>query len=259
MRQLLATIALMLCVAAAPAEIRLEPVEYLDGETQLEGWVAYDDAIEGKRPGVMIVHQWTGITAYEKRRASMLAELGYVAFVADIYGKGISPVPRSEAGQYAGKYKGDLPLLRSRVNSALETMKAQPRVDASQTAAIGYCFGGTAVLELARSGADVDGVVSFHGGLSTPAPQDAKNIKGKVLVLHGADDPAAPMSEVVGLVEEMEAAGVDYHLTLYGEARHSFTQPMAGNDKTQTSVYNEKADKRSWEHMKTFFNELFGE
>ncbi len=171
------------------AEIKTKAVEYKDGDTTLEGWMAFDDSIQGKRPGVLIVHQWKGLTDYEKKRAEMLAKLGYNVFAVDIYGKGVRPKSPQEAGPLAGKYKSDRPLLRRRVNAGLAVLQKDERTDTKHIAAIGYCFGGTTVLELARSGADVAGVVSFHGGLSTPTPEDAKNIKGKVLALHGADDP----------------------------------------------------------------------
>jgi dienelactone hydrolase len=258
MFRLLALALLVAVAAAAPAEIKKDPIDYDHDGVALQGWLVYDDSFSGQRPGVLVVHQWTGITDYEMMRAGMLAELGYVAFVADIYGKGVSPVPRSEAGQWAGKFRSDRPLFRARVGRALDVMKENKLVDSERTAAIGYCFGGGAVLELARSGAEVSGVVSFHGGLNTPTPEDAKNIKGKVLVLHGADDPVDPLTDVVALVEEMRAGGVDYHIVLYGDAVHSFTQPSAGSDKSRGSAYDEKADKRSWEHMKQFFEELFG-
>ena len=239
------------------AAIHIETVEYKQGDTTLEGFVAYDDAIQGKRPGVLVVHQWMGLTDYEKHRAEMLAQLGYVAFCADIYGKGVRPQNTAEAGAQAGKYKGDRQLLRARVNAGLDALRRQPQVDPNRIAAIGYCFGGTTVLELARSGADVAGVVSFHGGLDAPNPDDGKNIKCKVLVCHGADDPFSSPQDIAALENEMRKGGVDWQLIKYGGAVHSFTQPMAGNDNSKGAAYNEKADKRSWEEMKRFFAEIF--
>jgi len=162
-----------------------------------------------------------------------------------------------EAGATAGKYKNDRPLLRQRVRAGLDQLLKVKNVDSSRVAAMGYCFGGTTVLELARSGADVKGVVSFHGGLGTPSPEDAKNIKAKVLALHGADDPNVPPPEVQAFQEEMRKAKVDWELVSYGGAVHSFTDWNAGNDNSRGAAYNEEADKRSWEAMKAFFQELF--
>ena len=250
---------LLCCTALAPAAITSEPVEYADGTQKLEGFAVYDDAVSGKRPGVVVVHQWMGITDHERMMARRLAELGYVAFIADIYGKGNRPADRAEAAKFAGRFKDDRKLLRERVNLALAQLKDHKLTNGANTAAIGFCFGGTAVLELARSGADVDGVVSFHGGLATPTPGDAGNINAKVLVLHGAADPHVPLEEVVDFTEEMTQAGVDWHMTAYGGAVHSFTQKEAGNDPSKGSAYDEDAARRSWQHMKMFFDELWGE
>lgn len=245
--------------SAGMAELRSEAVEYRDGDAVMEGYLVYDDAKQGIRPGVLVVHEWMGLNDYAKRRADQLAGLGYIAFAADIYGKGIRPKDTTEAGQFAGKYRSDRKLLRSRVNAAFSVLNDQDLTDLKRTAAIGYCFGGTTVLELARSGADLSGVVSFHGALSTPAPGDAKNIKAKVLALHGADDPNVKPDEVAAFQEEMRNAGIDWYFVSYGNAVHSFTNPDAGNDPKKGAAYNEKADKRSWEAMKSFFREIFGE
>ena len=244
-------------VMNAKAAVQFKTVEYKQGDTVLEGLSVYDDAVQGKRPGVLVVHQWKGLGDYEKKRAEMLAKLGYNVFAVDIYGKGVRPKDPKEAGAQAGKFKNDRQLLRSRVQAGLEQLKQSDLTDTKHIAAIGYCFGGTTVLELARSGADVAGVVSFHGGLSTPTPDDAKNIKCRVLALHGADDPNVPQKEVEGFEKEMRDAKVDWQLVAYGNAVHAFTDWNAGNDNSKGVAYNEKADKRSWEAMKSFFNELF--
>ena len=241
----------------ASAKIVTQSIEYKQGDMTLEGFLAFDDAVARPRPGVLVVHQWMGLTDYEKHRAEMLAQLGYVAFCADIYGKGIRPKDAREAGVEAAKYKTDRALLRRRVNAGLEELKKNPLVDRTRVAAIGYCFGGTTVIELARSGADIAGVVSFHGGLDSPAPADGKNIKCRVLVCHGADDPFEKASDLAAFEDEMRAANVDWRLIKYGGAVHSFTQPMAGNDNSKGAAYNEKADRRSWEDMKNFFAEIF--
>jgi dienelactone hydrolase len=239
------------------ADIKTQTVEYGQGGTVLEGFAAYDASMTGKRPAVLIVHQWKGLTDYEKRRARMLAELGYNVLAADIYGKGVRADNPKDAAALAGKFKADRALLRSRVMAGMNFLKADPKTDAKRTAAIGYCFGGTTVLELARSGAEVSGVVSFHGALNTPTPADAMNIKGKVLALHGADDPFVPLPEVTAFEEEMRKANVDWQLVAYGGAVHSFTDSSAGSDASKGAAYNEKADHRSWEAMKAFFHEIF--
>lgn len=243
--------------AAARATIQSKIIEYQQGDTTLEGVLVYDDATKTKRPGILIVHQWLGLTDYEKHRAEMLAKLGYVAFCADIYGKGVRPKNVQEAGVEATKYKSDRALLRARVNAGLAELKQSQLVDPTRLAAIGYCFGGTTVIELARSGADIAGIVSFHGGLDSPTPADGRNIKCKVLVCHGADDPFEKAEDFAAFQNEMRDNQVDWQLIEYGGAVHSFTQPMAGNDNSKGAAYNERADKRSWEAMKQFFAELF--
>ena len=241
---------------AARAMIRTQTVEYQHGGTTFEGFVAYDDSVKVPRPGVLIVHQWKGLTEYEKKRAEMLAHLGYVAFAVDIYGKGVRPKDTAEAGATAGKYKGDRALLRARVNAGLEAMRKQPLVDPKRIVAIGYCFGGTTVIELARSGADIAGVVSFHGGLDSPTPADGKNIKCKVLACHGADDPFVPVKDRTAFEDELRNAGVDWQLIQYGGAVHSFTDWNADGS-MKGAQYNERADHRSWADLKQFLAECF--
>lgn len=252
----LPALAIMVAMSAR-GEIVFKPVEYKQADTVLEGLSVYDDAFQGKRPAVLVVHQWKGLGDYEKKRAEMLARLGYNVFAVDIYGKGIRTQTPQEAGAEAGKYKSDRALLRARVRAGLDVLLNHELTDSKHVAAMGYCFGGTTVLELARSGADIAGVVSFHGGLSTPNPSDAKNIKAKVLALHGADDPNVPPKEVAGFEEEMRQGGVDWQLVAYGGAVHSFTDWNAGNDNSKGAAYNEHADRRSWVAMKQFFAEVF--
>jgi dienelactone hydrolase len=256
MKNLIPTFLLMTTVLASRAAIHTEIVEYKQGDSTLEGYLAYDDAISGKRPGVLVVHQWLGLTDYEKQRAEQLAQLGYVAFCADIYGKDNQPKNVQEAGALAGKYKSDRALLRARVNAALDVLEKSDRVDTRRIAAIGYCFGGTTVIELARSGAGIAGIASFHGGLDSPTPADGKNIKCKVLVLAGADDPFQKPEDLTAFESEMRDSKVDWQIVFYGGAVHAFTQPDPGFVNAGAK-YNEKADKRSWQAMKDFFAEIF--
>ena len=239
------------------AAIQTKTVEYQDGDQVLEGYLAYDDALSIKRPGILVVHEWKGLGDHAKKSAEKLANLGYVALAVDMYGKGIRPETNEDAAKEAGKYKNDRKLMRQRIKAGLEKLKKSPNVDPEKIAAIGYCFGGTTVLELARSGADVDGVVSFHGGLSSSAPEDAKNIKSEVLVLHGADDPLVNVAEVKAFTDEMDQANVKYKFIAYPGAVHSFTNPAAGDDPSKGVAYNREADQKSWEEMQKFLADVF--
>lgn len=259
MKYFLMVIMVVLGYASAGAELRTELIEYKDGDVLLEGYLAYDDAVKGKRPGVVVVHEWWGLNRYIEKRTEKLAKLGYIAFAIDIYGKGKSTRDPQKAGELSGIYIKDRKLMRSRANAGLDVLSRHNLADASSIAAIGYCFGGTTVLELARSGASLAGVVSFHGGLDTPNPGDAKNIKGSVLVLHGADDPFQSREKIEAFQDEMRKAGVDWQMNIYGGAEHSFTNPEADKLGIKGVAYNEKADKRSWEAMKIFFREIFKE
>lgn len=258
MRRITAAIFLVAIIAnMAFAELHTKAVEYKHGDAVLEGYLAYDDLFTGKRPGVLIVHEWKGLGKYAKSRAEQLASLGYIAFAVDMYGKEIRPTTNEEAAAEAGKFYNDVPLMRARANAGLQILKTEPNVDTTKIAAIGYCFGGKTVLELARSGAPIAGVVSFHGTLATPNPEDARNIKCKVLVCHGGIDPNVPPDQVKAFEDEMAAANVDWQVIAYGGAVHSFTNPEAGNDPTKGAAYNERADKRSWQAMQSFFAEIF--
>jgi len=250
-------IALLLMAAGVFGKTVTRTVEYKHGEVTLEGYLAYDDASSDQRPGVLVVHEWYGLNENARMRAEKLAQLGYVALAVDIYGKGIRPKNNEEAGAQAGKYKGDRPLMRGRIIAALEELRRHPLVDSQRIAAIGYCFGGTTVLELARSGADIAGVVSFHGGLDTPDPADARNIKCKILVCHGADDPHVPAEQVTAFQNEMRSAGVDWQMIYYGGAVHSFTNSGLSTDNSQGAAYNADADRRSRGDMNQFFAEIF--
>ena len=248
---------LLFSVSIAHAKVVTEPMEYRDGDTVLEGYMAYDDSISGKRPGVLVVHEWWGLNDYARKRTEQLAQLGYVAFAVDMYGKGVLAKTPQEASTLAGRFKDDRQKMRRRAGLGLEVLKAHKLVDEGKIAAIGYCFGGTTVLEMARGGADIAGVVSFHGGLATPSPAEKGVVKAKVLVLHGADDPFESPAEIAAFQDEMRAAGVDWQMVYYGGAVHGFTNPDADAAGIKGVRYNAPADKRSWEAMRQFFKELF--
>lgn len=257
MKKILTSIVLTgLMSLTANAKVELKKVEYKSGDQTFEGVVAMDSALKGKKPGVVVFHNWMGVTGETESKITELAKLGYVAMAGDIYGKGIRPKDAKEAGELATKYKNDRKLLRERVNLALDELKKNAHVDSTKLFATGYCFGGTAALELARSGAPLLGTVTFHGGLSNPTPSDAKNIKGQVAVFHGAVDPFVPADEVAAFKKEMDEAKVPYELTMFSQTVHSFTEKGAGDDITKGAAYNATADKRSWEGMKNFFAEL---
>ncbi|MDB5297756.1 MAG: dienelactone hydrolase [Phycisphaerales bacterium] len=241
----------------APAAVVTKDVKYAAGGAEYVGFLAYDDATAGKRPGVLVAPEWVGVNDYAKGRAKQLAGMGYVAFVFDPYGGGKTAADTKQAAEWSTAVKNDRPELRKRVAAAFDTLKKQPQTDPAKTAAIGYCFGGTSVLELARSGADVLGVVSFHGGLSTPMPAKAGELKAKVLACHGADDAFVPPAEVAKFEQEMRDAKADWQLVAYGNSVHSFTNPGADGKTVPGAMYNEAADKRSWAAMKDFFGELF--
>lgn len=257
-RTFLAALALLV-PATAQAALHTQVIGYKHGDTELEGFLAYDDAVQGKRPGVIIVHDWTGHNPYARRRAEEVARLGYVAFAIDMYGKGVRAKTAQDGPKLAAPFKNDRLLMRARAGAALDVFKAQAQVDPQRIAAMGYCFGGTTALEMARGGMDLVGVVSFHGDLSSPRPDDAKNVKAKVLALHGADDPFVPRKDVEAFEDEMTKGHVDWQLVVYSDAVHSFTNPDAGSDKSRGSAYNAKADHRSWVAMQNFFTEVFGE
>jgi dienelactone hydrolase len=256
---IVALLALAFAAAPARAELKSKEIEYKDGDTTLLGYLVWDDAAgQAKRPGVVVVHEWMGHNDYVRRRANMLAKLGYVAFALDMYGKGVLAKDPQEAGQMAGRFKNDRKLMRERARAGLDVLKKQPTVDPSRIAAMGYCFGGQVALELGRSGADLKGIVSFHGALDTPTPEDAKNIKAKVLACHGASDPFVPLEHVRDFIQEMENGKVDYRVIAYGPGVvHGFTNPDNRNSPMQGLAYDANADRRSWQAMQDFFQEIF--
>jgi dienelactone hydrolase len=250
--------AIVATVAGAPAQaaIKTQLVDYKQGDATLQGYLAYDDSKTEKRAGIVVYHDWNGMTDTVKERARMLAQLGYVAFAADIYGKGVAPKSPAEAGAEAGKYMKDRALLLARAQAGLDVLRKNAMVDQAKLAAVGYCFGAAPALDLARNGADLKSVVSFHGSLRAPE-QNPKMIKAKVLALHGADDPLVNQEAVQAFQKEMKEAQVDYAVVLYGGALHSFTDKRANNP-AQGVKYDEKADKRSWTAMRDFLRETPG-
>ena len=257
MKGFLAILAAFAFSLPAAAKVKTEVVEYKQGDVVLQGYLSYDESITGKRPAVLVVHDWMGVSDDTKMRAEMLAGLGYVALTADIYGKGVRPKNAQEAQAEAGKYYKDRALWRARAKAGLDFLASRPEADPDRLAVMGYCFGGGTALELARSGAPVKGVVTFHGSLSSATPEEAKNIKGKVLVLHGADDPYVKQADVTAFMDEMRNGGVDWELVQYSGAVHAFTIKGAGTDNSKGAAYNAEADRRSWQAMKDFFSEVF--
>jgi dienelactone hydrolase len=235
--------------------MKIETLEYSDGETTFLGYLA-DPEGSGRRPGVLIAHEAPGLNDHPKRRARMIAELGYVALAADLYGNGRTAQRPEESQQLMNPLREDIPRLRRRTRAGLDALAKLPNVDPRRVGAMGYCFGGLAVLELARTGAPVAGIVSFHGILSTKTPEDAKNIAGRILVCTGADDPLVPPDQVAAFSDEMTKAGVDWQVVTYGGAKHAFTNPDA--KRPPVLEYNAAADARSWDAMRGFWFELFG-
>lgn len=256
MKQVLGSLFILL-LTCAPA-LAGESVTYTHDGTTLEGYLAVPEEGDGPFPAILIAHQWKGLGAYEKSRADMLAKLGYVAFAVDVYGQGVRPESQEAAAAESSKYKSNPELARGRMMAALETVRGMENVDATKIAAIGYCFGGTMALELARAGADIAGVVSFHGGLASEKPAtEAGALKPAIFVHHGAEDPYVSDEEVARFKQEMRDTKADWQFISYADAVHAFTEKEAGNDPSKGVAYNEKADKRSWAYTLDFFRLIF--
>ena len=255
MNKTLALILLSMTLAApARAALKTSEVDYKQGDTVLQGYFAWDDSYKGRRPGVLVVHEWWGHGPYARRRAEQLAGLGYLAFANDMYGKGKTAKTHEEAGALSGPLRSDRKLMRERAMAAVEVLRKNPLADPARIAAIGYCFGGTTALELARMGADLKGVASFHGGLDTPTPAEPGAVKAKVLVLQGAEDKWT-MTGLPAFEDEMRAAKADWQVLTYGGAVHSFTVKEAGDDPSKGMAYDAAADRRSWAALKDFLAE----
>jgi len=246
-----------LSLTAVEARIITRTMEYRQDGTVMRGFLAYDDGLKAKRPGVLVVHEWWGLNDFARERAVKLAGLGYVALAADMYGGGATTTDREEAGKLAGALLKNPDLLRARAQAAFKVLVADPRVDPKRPAAIGFCFGGTTVLELAYSGADLAGVVSFHGGLPRPQPGDLKRLKASILVLHGAEDPHVPAADITAFEQAMRQAGADWQMVFFGGAVHSFTNPAAGDHKASGAAYDARAARRAWRYMQEFFRDIW--
>lgn len=249
--------ALFLQTSAQAASLTEKSVEYRDGDQVFEGFLAMPSTVSKRGlPGVLIVHNWMGVSDETKSKARSLAQLGYIAFAAVVYGKGVRPKNADEASKLASKFRdGDRTAFRKNLQAGLKALSAVPGVDPARLGAMGYCFGGTGAIELGRSGAALKGIVSFHGGLDSPIPADGKNIKAKVLALHGADDPYVPAKNLAAFEDEMRSNKIDWQLVKYGNAVHSFTEKGAGNDNSKGAAYNADADRRSWAEMERFWKE----
>lgn len=231
-------------------------ISYKEGSTELEGYLSETSNKVKKTAGFIIIHDWMGLSDDNRQEADKLADKGFVALAADIYGKNIRPKNPDEAGKTAGIYKNDRVLLKKRVQAAYDLLSKNPKVDPKKIFVFGYCFGGMTALELARSGAELAGTITFHGNLDSPHPEEVKNIKGKVLILHGAIDPYVPASQVQEFQTSMDSAGKDYQLIKYSGAVHAFTNKKAGDDIKKGAAYNALADQRSRKHFDLFIEEV---
>ncbi|MCG6938067.1 MAG: dienelactone hydrolase family protein [Gammaproteobacteria bacterium] len=260
MKQLLVMVVVLLFTSTTFAEVVGKEVTYQAGGATLKGYLATDTAIAGKRPGVLVVHEWWGLNDYARKRARMLAELGYTALAVDMYGDGKTADHPDDAGKFAGEVRNNMPAAEARFRAAMELLRSQPSVDRDKIAAIGYCFGGGVVLEMARRGLDLKGVASFHGSLGTAEPAQPGKVKASVLVLNGDADPFTKPEQIAAFKQEMSAAGVDYKFIGYPGAKHSFTNPDAdsfGKKFNLPLAYNAEADRQSWLELQNFFARIF--
>ncbi len=245
-----------LTAAVAKADIIAESVVYEIEGQPYEGYFAINEGFGAQQPIVLLVHDWDGVDEYEQRRVQMLAESGYAAFAVDLYGQGVRPTTTEESQAESGKLYSDRAAMRQRLYAGLAQAQRMAGVNPNQVVAIGYCFGGASVLEFARAGVGLNGFVSFHGGLETPEGQDYSAVAGPLLILHGGDDPVAPMTQVAALADQFNAAGVDYDMSIYGGARHAFTVWTASGE---SSRYDAQADIQSWNALLTFLAKSFSE
>ena len=247
-------------LSPAYAKVQGKPVDYTAQGVVMKGYLAYDDAVKGKQPGVLVVHEWWGHNEFARKRARMLAELGYTALAVDMYGDGKQAMHPDDAGKFSGELMKNFDVARARFLAAMDFLKKQPTVDPERIAAIGYCFGGGVVLNMARQGMDLKGVASFHGSLAAVKPAEPGMVKAKIIVFNGADDKFVPVEQIEAFKKEMTDANVDFRFINYPGAIHSFTNPDAtalGKKFNLPLGYNAEADKKSWEEMKKFLDTIF--
>jgi dienelactone hydrolase len=262
MTRLMLTVTILFTISAnqhVAAEVQTKSIEYRDGGVSLQGFLAWDATSDQRRPGVLVVHEWWGLNDYARGRATQLAELGYVAFALDMYGKGKVTEHPKQAGQWATTIRKNADAWRARARAGLKILKQQDQVDPNRLAAIGYCFGGSTVLQLAFGGDDLRGVVSFHGSLPVPTADEAARTKSRLLVCHGAADRFIPAEQIGKFQQALDEGGVDWQMVYYAGAKHSFTNPGADAKNIDGIGYNKKADQRSWGHMQAFFDEIFAD
>ncbi len=259
MKNLLLSLTLLCLSVPAFAAVHGKEVSYAANGTTMKGYIAYDDAVKGKRPAVLVVHEWWGHNDYARKRANMLAELGYVALAVDMYGDGKQALYPADAGKFAGEVSKNKPMTKARFEAAMKVLRKDKRVDAHKLAAVGYCFGGSVVLNMAREGEDLKGVASFHGGLGTDTPAEVGKVKAQVRSFTGADDKMIPAAQVEGFKQEMEKAGVNYKTVVYPGVMHSFTNPDADEYAKKFNLplaYDAEADKDSWAQLQVFLADV---
>jgi len=260
MKKMMAVVLLSLISVSAEAGVQGREMVYHIGDTEFTGYLAFDDAASGKRPGVLVLHEWWGHNAYARKRADMLAKLGYTAFALDMYGTGKLAAHPDDATKFMQAVTGDMPELKRRFQGALNILKSHSTVDQKRVAAIGYCMGGGISLNMARAGADLDGVIVFHGSLATEAPVKPDQIKADIMVFTGAADPFVPVEQVRAFEQEMNSAGVRYQLVTYPAVKHGFTNPAADAFAERFKMplaYDKAADEDSWMQMKQFLQRIF--
>ena len=260
-RSLCLLLGLFALVASADAAVQSKKITYKHGDIDCIGYLAWDDAISGPRPGILIVHEFWGLDAYAKRRADQLASLGYIAFAADMYGEGKLAEHPKDAGGMAGAVRSNVQDWRKRGQEALDVLKSQPHCDKNKLAAIGYCFGGSTVQQLAFAGTDLKAVVSFHGSLVTPSPDEVKAIKAAILICNGADDTFIKQESIKEFREALDKNGGKYTFNNYAGAIHSFTVPEADETSKKFGIplaYNKAADEKSWADMRELFKQTLG-
>jgi len=251
------TVGLLFASNNVLAAIKTEPVAYSANGKTMEGYLAYDDSQKSLGPGILLIPDWMGISQFDKDKAEQLAKQGYVVFVVDMYGKGLRPSDAKEAAQFTAQFYKNTQLWRSEILAAFNKFTDMKLVNPQKVLAMGYCFGGSTALELARTGAPLIGTAVFHGGLATSTLEDAQNIKGPVLIMNGEDDPHVPPAMVAAFKEEMKQAHVDLTFINYKGAVHAFTHISAGNDNSSGVAYNAAADKKSWEDLQKFLKKVF--